>query len=51
MEEKIVARGELKDSKLFCMLLPIIGLIVTILYDFSASKRYDKHHLRGFWDT
>lgn len=42
MEEKIVARGELKDSKLFCMLLPIIGLIVTILYDFSASKRYDR---------
>lgn len=40
-KKKIVARGELKDSKLFCMLLPIIGLIVTILYDFSASKRYD----------
>ena len=37
MDEKIIARGTLKDSKAFCMALPIIGLIVTIIYDFSVS--------------
>lgn len=37
MDEKVIAHGTLKDSKLFCMLLPIIGLIVIILYDFSVS--------------
>ena len=37
MDEKVLACGTLKDSKAFCMSLPIIGLIVTILYDFSVS--------------
>lgn len=37
MDEKMIARGTLKDSKAFCMALPIIGLIVTIIYDFSVS--------------
>lgn len=37
MEEKTIIKGELKDSKLFCMLLPIIGLIGTIIYNYSVS--------------
>lgn len=37
MDEKVIARGSLKDSKAFCMALPILGLIGTILYDFSVS--------------
>ena len=37
MNEKVIACGTLKDSKAFCMSLPIIGLIVTILFDFSVS--------------
>lgn len=37
MEEKVIAKGTLKDSKLFCMLLPILGLLITICYDFQAS--------------
>ena len=37
MDEKILARGTLKDSKAFCMALPIIGLIVTFIYDISVS--------------
>lgn len=40
MEEKTIIKGELKDSKLFCMLLPIIGLIGTIIYDYSVSTSY-----------
>lgn len=37
MDEKIIARGTLKDSKAFCMALPILGLIGTILYDFPSA--------------
>lgn len=37
MEEKVIAKGKLKDSKLFCMMLPILGLLITICYDFQAS--------------
>ena len=37
MNEKVIACGTLKDSKIFCMSLPVIGLIVTILFDFSVS--------------
>lgn len=39
MEEKVIAKGTLKDSKLFCMMLPILGLLITICYDFQASYR------------
>lgn len=38
MEEKTIIKGELKDSKLFCTLLPIIGLIVTFIYDFIVAN-------------
>ncbi len=37
MEEKEIVRGKLKDSKLFCMLLPIVGLLAVVLYDYSVS--------------
>ena len=37
MDEKIIIKGELKDSKLFCILLPVIGLILTVIYDYSVS--------------
>ena len=38
MEEKVIAKGTLKDPKLFCMMLPILGLLITICYDFQASS-------------
>ena len=37
MEEKELIRGELKDSKLFCTLLPLVGAIITFFYDYSVS--------------
>lgn len=37
MEEKVIAKGTLKDSKLFCIMLPILGLFITVCYDFSAA--------------
>jgi len=40
MEEKQIIKGELKDSKLFCLLLPVAGLIAAILYDFSVANDY-----------
>ncbi len=59
MEEKTIIKGELKDSKLFCMLLPIIGLIGTIIYNFSVSisfaNQWNDYKLGfllgfGFWN-
>ena len=48
MEEKTIAKGELKDSKLVCVLLPIIGLIGTICYDYSvASASYHTYYNDG----
>ena len=37
MEEKVIAKGTLKDSKLFCMMLPILGLLITICYGNGAN--------------
>ncbi len=47
MNEQVILKGELKDSKLICMILPIIGLIGTIIYNYSVSTsewvvRYNK---------
>ena len=45
MEEKTLAVGKLKDSKLFCILLPVAGLVGTLIYNCSvlsssSVKRY-----------
>ncbi len=40
MDEKVIIKGTLKDSKLFCMLLPVLGLLVTVIYDFSVANHY-----------
>ena len=51
MEEKVIAKGTLKDSKLFCMMLPILGLFITICYNFSvlSSMRHpDYTYAFGF---
>ncbi len=37
MEENIIVKGELKDSKWFCICLPVIALLVTVIYNFSVS--------------
>ena len=36
MEEKVIAKETLKDSKLFCMMPPILGVLITVFYDFSV---------------
>lgn len=36
MEESIIVKGQLKDSKLFCALLPIIAIVVTLIYDIKV---------------
>jgi len=41
MDEKVIIKGTLKDPKTFCMLLPVLGLLVTIIYDFSVSRSSD----------
>lgn len=37
MEEKIIAKSELKDPKKFCILLPTIALALMILFDLIAT--------------
>ena len=37
MDEKVIIRGQLKNSSLLCFSLPIIGLIGTIIYDYSVA--------------
>ena len=33
MDEKIIVKGQLKNSSLLCALLPIIGIVFTLVYD------------------
>lgn len=40
MEEKVIVKGTLKDPKLFCMMLPILGLLITICVDFYFFVTY-----------
>ena len=40
MQEKTIIKGELKNPIILCVILPIIAIIATILFDISASKSY-----------
>ncbi|MBQ7161516.1 MAG: SHOCT domain-containing protein [Clostridia bacterium] len=42
MEEKTIIKGELKNPIILCIILPIIAVIATILFDLSASKRLSR---------
>lgn len=52
MEEKIILRGKLKDCKLVCMLLPFIGVLITLIYDlWMAQYQYQNMSQYHRWSV